>query len=241
MNKKTTELDRVVNDSIRSIREARDNGGMFGEALAVGRAYLDIKSALLDQMKFVVALAGQANGFKVDKKDYTEEQIKTCAIDALVAGVKLVGNQFNIIGGNMYITQNGWREKLLRLDGFSFADVPRFSPPRQENGTTVVSCTQEYVYGSDEVKTFKYEAMIRTNSGATIDNIIGKAKAKVWHALHDKLANEFSPYGDDDADSPTTASGHAKRNLTIAAIAPDTKPANGAMFHDPVDTAAITK
>lgn len=226
VNAETASLDAIVVNSLTAIRSAVTP---FSKALAVGRAYIDVKGALMPQMKFVTALSGQANGFKVDKKDYPEDVIKTCAIDALIAGVQLTGNQFNIIAGNMYITQNGWRQKLIDLQDFSFRDVARFDPPRTDSGTTVVKCRQAYFYQGAEF-TFEYDAMIRSSSGATIDNIVGKAKAKLWHALYDKLTGEVGPYHDDAVEEVGTGQGQAKRNLSIASVTAAST--NGTMFPD---------
>ena len=196
VNAEAAKLDTVVQSSMLAIQDAGTSH--FAKALAVGRAYLDITAELTSQMKFVAALAGQANGFKTDKQ-YDEGTIKKCAIDALIAGVHLTGNQFNIIGGNMYIAQSGWKYKLQSLPGFSFIDVPRFSAPKAAQGHVEVDCEQSYVYGGAEIQTFKFTAFVRTNGGSNIDNNLGKAKAKLWHALFEKLTGEVLP-GDDVED-----------------------------------------
>lgn len=217
INEDAKKLDLLVCERLQDISLAETE---FSRALAVGRAYLDIKKELTTQMDFVVALAGQANGFKCDK-DYPAEKIKQCAIDALIAGCQLTGNQWNIIGGNMYIAQLGWKRKLAITPGFKFLDVPTFKDPVDGKGYVRIECSQKYSMDGKEDK-YEFTAIVRTNGGSNIDNNIGKAKAKLWHALYEKLTGEsWAQPGDLD---PNETAGKPKQTLTIAEVIQDEGP-----------------
>lgn len=212
-------LDTLVKDRFEEIQAAQSE---FSKALAVGRAYFDIKAALVSQMDFVVALAGQANGFKTDKQ-YDPDTIKRCAVDALIAGCSLTGNEFNIIGGNMYVAQNGWKGKLKKLPGFAFADVPEFDLPVATNGTATVKCRQKYTLNG-EPQSYDFTAYVRLNSASSIDNTLGKAKAKLWHALFEKITGEsWADAGDYDDDKrmllPKTQSPLSLKSVTADSAA----------------------
>jgi hypothetical protein len=58
-----------------------------------------------------MALQGSNLGFKTDKDKtggYSEAEVKTCLIDAVLLGLQPTGNEFNIIASQMYPTGVGF-------------------------------------------------------------------------------------------------------------------------------------
>lgn len=110
----------------------------FTNALAVGRRYAgelaesddffkpvvmamaiqDIRNAMTPEaMAAIKGLAGSSMGFLTDAKhgeQYSIDVIRECVIEAMLRGVGVVGNQFNIIGGRFYVARNGWEAKLRK-------------------------------------------------------------------------------------------------------------------------------
>lgn len=86
----------------------------------------DMKEALTPEaMSIISHLADSSLGFKTDKKPgekYDPETLKRIVIQAVLNGVNIVGNEFNIIKGEMFIAKNGWKRKLKEA-GFSRIDV----------------------------------------------------------------------------------------------------------------------
>ena len=64
-----------------------------------------------DVMQAVSALQGTKLGFNTDKKDhaqgYTLLVVRDCFIEATIRGLRAVGNEWNIIAGNCYVTLEG--------------------------------------------------------------------------------------------------------------------------------------
>lgn len=86
----------------------------------------DMKEALTPEaMSIISHLSDSSLGFKTDKKPgekYDPETLKRIVIQAVLNGVNIVGNEFNIIKGEMFIAKNGWKRKLKEA-GFSRIDV----------------------------------------------------------------------------------------------------------------------
>ena len=75
-----------------------------------------------------------------DKTPYDDDTLCNAAVEALLHGVNWDGNEFNIIAGRCYLTQNGYRRKVKETPGLAdlrlswgaprFARAPRSFPWR---------------------------------------------------------------------------------------------------------------
>ena len=89
----------------------------FFKPIVLAMAIQDLKAALTPEaMSAIRGLENSALGFKTDdpKQPYSVEVIKDCVVEAMLRGVSVAGNQFNIIKGNFYIARNGWEAKLRK-------------------------------------------------------------------------------------------------------------------------------
>jgi hypothetical protein len=90
----------------------------FFKPIVMAMAIKDIRGALTPEaMGAVKELAGTSLGFLTDRtpdKQYPVEVIRECVIEAMIRGVGVVGNQFNIIAGRFYMARNGWEAKLRK-------------------------------------------------------------------------------------------------------------------------------
>jgi len=89
----------------------------FFKPIVLAMAIQDLKSALTPEaMAAIRGLENSAMGFKTDdpKQPYPVEVIRDCVVEAMLRGVSVAGNQFNIIKGNFYIARNGWEAKLRK-------------------------------------------------------------------------------------------------------------------------------
>lgn len=68
-------------------------------------------------MQAVRQLAGSQLGFKTDRDDYSDDVIRDCVICAQLnkEPLSIVGNEFNIIAGDMFPAKNGWTARLQKL------------------------------------------------------------------------------------------------------------------------------
>ena len=94
-----------------------------------------------DFMKPIMALQGNKLGFKTDKdaeKGYSESIVKNCIIEAVLTGVQPVGNQFNIISGNCYITKEGFKYLLDNYEGLSYEIIPKLPRINSDNTSAAI-------------------------------------------------------------------------------------------------------
>lgn len=169
-----------------------------------------------DMMKPIMVLMNSKLGFKTDrdpaKRDsdgkpntaYDEPTVKRCLIEALFAGVYPVGNQFNIIAAQSYVTQEGFEHKVRSFPGVTQPNL-QLSVPVTSNGGALVSaiatwsldgvpCKLERLQG----KEVDQRIVVRVNSGQGADAIFGKAKRKLWKAVFDQLIGCDSGIPDGD-------------------------------------------
>jgi hypothetical protein len=90
----------------------------FFKPIVMAMAIKDLREALTPEaMSAVKELAGTSLGFLTDKqgdKQYDVATIRECVVEAMIRGVGVVGNQFNIIAGRFYMARNGWEAKLRK-------------------------------------------------------------------------------------------------------------------------------
>lgn len=94
------------------------NSEDFFKPIVMAMAIKDLREALTPEaMAAVKELAGTSLGFLTDKKpneQYSTDVIRECVVEAMIRGVGVVGNQFNIIAGRFYMARNGWEAKLRK-------------------------------------------------------------------------------------------------------------------------------
>lgn len=211
-----------IESAVEDAAEARTKDHLR-RAVYLARAQDHLRREL-DSLEWVVMpLMGTRMGFKIDKKlgrdpqgnilyPYTWEVVKDCVLEALLAGANLVGNEFNIIAGNPYLTKEFFERKLNELCA---GDPPRLanfiespSVPRVSGGSAIVAYN---VTGAMDSKPFNFtrDIAVKVNEGQGPDAILGKAKRKMFKWLLETITRQsFGPDGDGEENvfsSPTVA------------------------------------
>lgn len=156
-----------------------------------------MRSALTPEvMGAVMYLQGSELGFLTDKDKeggYPANVVRDCVISAAAKGLAPVENQFNIIGGRMYVTTNGCLQILadLGVRHSETAAIPQLGADRAK--TKVLVEWEED--GQRQSKELEFE--VRLNKGMGVDGVNGKAirKARMW------LVNRISGMTLADADA----------------------------------------
>lgn len=156
-----------------------------------------MRSALTPEvMGAVMYLQGSELGFLTDKDKeggYPVNVVRDCVISAAAKGLAPVENQFNIIGGRMYVTTNGCLQILAELGvrHSETAAIPQLGADRAK--TKVLVEWEED--GRRQSKELEFE--VRLNKGMGVDGANGKAirKARMW------LVNRISGMTLADADA----------------------------------------
>ncbi len=202
------ELSESTQNAVAKIEgilaERDDKIGNVGSELAVALTTAKTIQAIRDSitpemMKDVVALQGTKLGFRTDRDDkggYSDEIIRDCAIEALMRGVRLVGNEMNIIASNFYATKEAFQRKLREYPGLTDLDI-EFSVPRRSENRSIVTCKARWRLNGNPMELDR-EISIRVNSGMIDDAILGKADRKMRAAIYERLTGSVLSEGDVD-------------------------------------------
>lgn len=142
---------------------------------------------------------------------YTADVVKRCVVEAVLLGVLPVGNMFNIIAGNTYLTKEGYIFKLKRLEGFTQFEPTYGTPQIAGDGKeAIVRCAgkwhykgQEQSIGLDEKQPCKI--VVKINSMMGSDGAIGKAQRKFLKRVYEQVTGCQTPDGEVGDDPLTLA------------------------------------
>lgn len=156
-----------------------------------------------DVMGAFMNLQNTALGFRTDKAQggYPEAIVKEAVIEASLRGLLPVGNQFNIIGGRMYVTKEGFQYLLSKVPGLSYTvnlDVPQM----KASGAIVKAEILWRFNGDEKVNRIAQEIPIRVNAGMGADAVLGKAMRKASARLYNELTHAGVSDGEAGDDAP---------------------------------------
>lgn len=217
-DKKKNELGIQLDKRVQVACEALDLKSNFERTIAFGVALKDLREALDSSiMTRICKLQNTRLGFKTDKPDgYNQDVVKDCIIEACVHGLQIVGNMFNIIAGQMYVTREGVSYLLRKTPELTDLKIHHNLVEIRENSTSgtdrngklYTKIEREAEVKSDLEYTFcgKLEKdeithVIRVNSGMSHDAIIGKADRKVRMWLYNRI-HDISLDSEDAAPAP---------------------------------------
>jgi hypothetical protein len=168
---------------------------------------------LIDPLKDVLMeLQGSDLGFRTDKDvvkgpdgtmvkgpGYPWEVVKTIVVEALLKRVRPFGNEFNIISGRLYITQEGYRRSINDLpDVKGFVEFP--GVPELVNGRTIVTVDMQWERSGKKENLSKVFP-VKMHSTSTDDQIVGKAKRKALKAAYEYLTGTAQPDNEPEDDA----------------------------------------
>jgi hypothetical protein len=185
-------------------------------ALITARATNGIKSRLTKEiMADVMALQGSKLGYKTDRDDkggYSVDVVRDVLTEALIRRLRVCGNEFNIIAGNLYVTKEGLKRLVSEHPGLSDLEIDMGVPIKASETTAVVPCVARWQYQgvAKSLECFKTEEMdsripVRVNQYMGMDAISGKAESKLYRRIYNRLTGSTISSADDD-DLPTVAS-----------------------------------
>jgi len=163
----------------------------FQKAFVMATAIQTLKDKLTPEyMTPIMALQGSKLGFRSDKDlnadktkgpGYPVAVVKDCLIDAVLLGLQATGNEFNIIGGNMYPTKEGFGSLLKTISGLKY-NLTFKNPVTAADGKSAnVEVIVDWELNGDK-NSQTIDFPMKSNAYATSDALIGKAtrKARGW-------------------------------------------------------------
>ena len=199
-------LDALAKETMLAITESSG----FRQAFALGLAINELRAALDSRvMQSLAKLQNTKLGFLTDSKGgYPVEIVRDCIIHAASLGLYPTGNQFNIIGGSMYITKEGMTHLLKTLTKLRdlrivtrIKETRPATPGRRKDGSTypreeaVTEADISCFYGDKPVKE-TLEFVVIMNAGMGADGVLGKCERKAKGWLYNYLTGFSVPEGE---------------------------------------------
>lgn len=188
-------VSQELNNQVLAVLSNKVEG--FEKAFVMASAIGVLKEKLTPEfMKPIMDLQGSKLGFRTDKDmvknrttnqyekgpGYPESVVKNCLIEMVLVGIQPTGNQFNIIGGNSYITKEGATALLKQQPGLddyviTYPNVVQ----SQDKLTATVSALIKWDL-NDKKNEQKVDFPVKSDAYTTFDALVGKTerKAKIW-------------------------------------------------------------
>ena len=195
------------------VQAARDANDPVSEAIAVSQgmsALIAMVSKNAELKAMIESHQGHRWGFKTDVTYKTEELVPIFC-EAMINGLRAVGNEFNVLEGSLYITKEGWRNRLERLPGVTHTDcrvgaitaedsvAREFQTKKGYQAYKLTACVPasascrvygelvevvaHVVNGQDE----RIQVVaISEHADMVLDQLKGKVEARMWERLYQK-------------------------------------------------------
>jgi len=201
-------LDRTSQACSKQLVEAGKNEAV--KALIVARSVKQFRGLLSDAvMADIMELQNSPLGFRTDKKEggYSKDVVRDCVVQAFMRGLRVTGNEINIIAGNLYVTKEGFERLMSELPGLTGLKI-QIGVPQTVGDGALVPAKAEWKYNGvhDSITWEKEEAAdyripIRVNSAMGVDAILGKAKSKVLRTIYARVCGSKLPVEADADDA----------------------------------------
>lgn len=185
----------------------------FFAALEVAAA-VDALRSYLDQPEIKARILGLMNtpiGFRTDRdpkikkwnpkeqrevspQPYNYDVVKDCVVEALLRGLGLVGNQFNIIAERFYCTKEGF-EYLIKKQEFVADFRPIIGIPSSKPGGAIIECSATWLQNGKK----SLQAVIPVKGDekySSTDQYIGKATRKFLKRCYEMMSGNSISDGD---------------------------------------------
>lgn len=184
------ELDAVAAECGQIAKTATS---AFHRTFMMAAGMQKLRSLITDEMMpDVMALQGSSLGFRTDKDTdggYPLATVKEVAIEATLRGLRLVGNEVNIIAGRCYAAKDGLKRLVREWPGLADLKIQLLRPRTVEGQMMVPAKAAWKLDGVPHALDLTGDAAIpiRVNQSSIIDAILGKAERKLYARIYDVL------------------------------------------------------
>lgn len=212
-------LATVRKDTLSAVQAAQAAGDTVLRDLTIAYGLKAMREAMTPEAVGVIAgLGGTSLGWRHDLESkggsYPPDVIRDCAIEALLRGLSLTGNNWNIIAARCYVTREGYSALLANYPGLMDLEIeiglPEDGRPwgKQEMVfvTAAARCKVQGKPVSVECRKsegFDGRLAVKTFSGE-IDNAKGKAQRRLLKLLYERITGSTI----DEPDDGVATAGH---------------------------------
>jgi hypothetical protein len=207
-NDTATAIEQATASAVTAFNGATDGGSILA-ALNLAAAVQDLRELFSrpEIQSRIQALQDTPLGFRTDRDPriknrktgqantpYPYDVVQEAAIEGMLRGLQLVGNQFNIISGRFYCTKEGFEALIKKLD-FVTDFRPSIGVPQTKAGGALVECTATWLQnGKEQALTAVIPVKGDDYSGA--DQLIGKASRKFLRRCYEVMSGNSMPEGE---------------------------------------------
>lgn len=207
-NDTATAIEKATANAVTAFNGATD-GGSIVAALNLAAAVSDLRT-LFSQPEIqarIQALQDSPLGFRTDRDPriknkktgqynipYSYDIVQEAAIEGLLRGLQLVGNQFNIIAGRFYCTREGFEALIKRLN-YITDFRPNIGVPQGKGGGSLVECSATWKQnGADQ--SLAATIPVKGDDYSSADQLIGKASRKFLRRCYEVMSGNSMPDGE---------------------------------------------
>lgn len=188
------DLDRLLEADLVTSRVSPQVLGLMGvleRGLIMSEAIVRLHSILDDStMGRVMGLMNSPLGFKTDRQPpksapYEMPVVRRCVVQALLMGLQIVGNEFNIIAEQTYCTREGFTRLLREYPGLTDLKIDP-DVPVVANGQAIVNVKASWKLNGEPAE-MAARIPVRVNERMGDDAILGKADRKIKCRIYNRL------------------------------------------------------
>lgn len=214
-------VDKLVNEnSLTDIQMMAPLAAAHRQATALVAIREQLPQKVVETV--IMPLAGSRLGYTTDGKNYTWKQHRDFAIEALLRGFRLVGNECTMIAGNFYGGRAGF-ERLVKGLGFHFLEWDPGIPEYPNKTTAIMRPIVRWAKREgDPLSTFERKFLLAVDTYTTPDNLAGKATRKILAAFWNQLTGIDAPDAD-EGQTTIDVTGAARLEVSTVRILANTE------------------
>ncbi len=170
-------------------------------AFQLADAMLKLRDLMTGEfLEKMLVLQGSPIGFRTDKDSsggYAGDIVRDVLILATIQGLRPIGNEFNIIGGKLYITREGYTRLVRELPGFTDLKITEGRIESVSQSGCYVPLRAEWVLNG-RPDWIEVAIPVRINSGMGQDAILGKANRKLLKRIYERVTGSVQSEPDDE-------------------------------------------
>ena len=196
-------VSQIAQEGVQAFDRALTSGDIAA-AVQVATYTSQLREALEPVMPALMELCDSPLGFRTDRhpdilaankrkkrgptEPYPPAVVKECAMEALLRGVKLVGDQFNIISGRCYIPLNGYRLLINSTAATNF----RYTISKVEitENEHIAEGRAEWVIDGQKYEMQKEFFCKAFGHVTTWEQTEGKATRKLFKAVYERITGK---------------------------------------------------
>lgn len=193
LSQNTTMMNQLISDC----KILTSNISEYEKSLLYGHYLVQIKNQISGKvLEIVKDLMNTGIGFKTDKPTYSDEIIKNCVTQAIMHGLRIHGNEFNILGGNFYATKEGLERIVNRNPDLERKIIIKSRGFKKSPETEIWALSFDYDFKLKDRQEIKDDVTVyvrgkQGNYEIPLDAVLGKARRKVLKTIYNQMTQGF--------------------------------------------------